>query len=261
MIPAQFDADPTRRSDFRLIPASVGECLRFERMKKSWWSGLFLLAVTVPGWAQKPASWEIFGGYQYTRADFGVIQDTVRALNAPYGRPDATAPHTLTLTGGTLSLQKNFSPRWAGMIDFGGAFGPIDVDLSPVMLSLGYIPHGTTYTSTMEPTVYTLTAGPQFNLKKIGQTQIFARILGGGAQSQLKVDALTRNALNFLAPTYATRVNSPAAIMGIGLQHPVFRQFDLRASADYVITFFGSNRESYIRVSAGVVLRRPGRLW
>jgi hypothetical protein len=230
-------------------------------MKKSCLAGLFLIVFPVLGWAQKPASWEIFGGYQFTRADFGVVQDTVRVLNAPYGRPDVTAPHTLTLKGGTLSIQKNFSPRWAGMIDAGGAYGPIDVNLTAVMSALGYIPHGTTYTSTMEPTVYTITAGPQFNLHKIGQTQIFARVLGGGAESQLKVDALTRNALNFLAPTYQTRVKSPAVIMGVGVQHPVFRQFDLRANADYMVTFFGSNRQTYIRLSAGVVLRRPGRLW
>jgi hypothetical protein len=224
---------------------------------------LWMLAIFAG--AQEHPNWEIYGGYQFVRADFGPIQDAVRVLNAPYGRPNVAADHKLNLTGGILSLQKNFSGRWGGIVEIEAMNGPIDVDTSAVMQSLGYIPHGSSFTSTFLPKLYTVTAGPQFMPWRNHRFQPFFRAMGGVAKSDLKVDATTRNALTFLAPTYSTSSKGAAAIVGGGVEYPlplpVVKNVAFRVGGDYVVTFLPNGRQMYMRATAGLVFRREGRLF
>jgi len=232
-------------------------------MRKTCFVGASLCLLSVLACAQEHPTWEIYGGYQFVRADFGVIQDAARALNAPYGRPNTTVGHRLNLTGANVSLQRNFAGRWGGIIDIGSMNGPIDVDLSAVMQSLGYIPHGSTYISTFQPTLYTATAGPQFTPWRSHKLQPFLRAMGGMAKNNLKVDATTRNALNFLAPTYATTTKGAAVIVGGGAEYPLplIKHVSLRVCGDYIVSFLPNGRQTYLRATGGLVFRRVGRLF
>ena len=211
-------------------------------------------------------TWEIYGGYQFVRADFGPIQDAVRALNTPYGRPNVSADHTLNLTGGILSLQRNFSGRWGAVVEGGVMNGPLGVDTSAVMQSLGYIPHGTTYTSTFLPKLYTVTAGPVFMPWRSHKIQPFFHAMGGMANNTMVVDQTTKNALNFLAPTYSTS-GKGVAIVGGGAEYrlwlPVVKVKSLafRIGGDYLVSFLPNGRQTYLRATAGLVYRRTGRLF
>lgn len=237
---------------------------------------IFALAQEQPSPQPKPPrqypTWEIYGGYQFVRADFGPIQDAVRALNAPYGRPNVPVDHTLNLTGGVLSLQRNFTSRWGGIIEIGSMNGPIGVDTSAVMQSLGYIPHGTTYTSTFLPKLYTGVVGPQFTPWRNHRIQAYFRAMGGLAKDNLVADSTTKNALAFLAPTYSTSEKGAAAIFGGGVEYPLSlplpyvrnhfpKNLAIRAGGDYILTFLPSGRQTYLRATAGLVYRRHGRLF
>jgi hypothetical protein len=216
--------------------------------------------------AQHP-TWEIYGGYQYVRADFGPIQDLVQALNTPYGRPNVSADHTLNLTGGILSLQRNFSGRWGAVVEGGVMNGPLAVDTSAVMQSLGYIPHGGTYTSTFLPKLYTVAGGPVFMPWRNHKIQPFFHAMGGMASNNLVVDQTTRNALTFLAPTYSTSSKGAGAIVGGGADYPLslpmvkVKSLSFRIGGDYIVSFLPNGRQTYLRATAGLVYRRNGRLF
>lgn len=244
------------------------EILRGERMRKTAWVGMAFILFSILACAQQPPkaeypTWEIYGGYQFVRADFGPIQDAVRALNAPYGRPNVSADHRLNLTGGILSLQRNFSSRWAAVAEGGVMNGPLGVDTSAVMQSLGYIPHGGSYTSTFLPKLYTVVGGPQFMPWPHHKIRPFFRAMGGFANNSLVVDGTTKNALNFLAPTYATSGKGAAAIFGGGAERPLplpfVKNLSFRIGGDYIISFLPNGRQTYMRASAGLVWRRYGR--
>ena len=243
-------------------------------MRKTCWVAMGLGLLSVLAGAQQPTqskpqpqhpTWEIYAGYQFVRADFGPIQDAVRALNAPYGRPDVAADHRLNLTGGVVSLQRNFAGRWGGIVEIGSMNGPIHVDTSAVMQSLGYIPHGSTYASMFLPKVYTAVAGPQFMPWRSHKFQPFFRAMGGVAKGNLVVDSTTKNALNFLAPSYQTSGKGAAAILGGGVESPLplpyVKSLSFRAGGDYIVSFLPNGRQTYLRATAGVVYRRSGRLF
>jgi len=212
-------------------------------------------------------TWEIYGGYQYVRADFGPIQDLVQALNTPYGRLNVSADHTLNLTGGILSLQRNFSGRWGAVVEGGVMNGPLGVDTSAVMQSLGYIPHEGTYTSTFLPKLYTVAGGPVFMPWRNHKIQPFFHAMGGMASNDLVVDQTTRNALTFLAPTYSTSSKAAAAIVGGGADYPLslplvkIKSLSFRIGGDYIVSFLPNGRQTYLRATAGLVYRRNGRLF
>jgi hypothetical protein len=228
-------------------------------MRKTWIVLAALLLSTAFASAQARPSWEVYGGYQYTYSDYGVIQDTANAMGNVLGQ-SVSADHNLTMTGANVTLQKNIGNRWAAALDFGGMSGTKEVDLSQFFQALGYIPNGSTQTSTFTPTVYTIMGGPQYNLWKYRQLQVFVRAMGGASRSVLTMDDTTRKALTFLAPKYRTTVTDPAAMAGAGVQYPVFRHIFIRASADYIHPF-SSGTQNYLRISAGIGLDRIGRLF
>ena len=209
--------------------------------------------------AQDRPKWEVFGGYQYTYSDYGVIQDVGNAIANAYSQT-TTVDHTFTMTGGDGSIQKNIGKRWAAILDVGGMSGTKDADLSQYFQLLGYISNGTTQLSNFRSTVYTITGGPQLNLFKVRGLQVFVRGTGGAARSVLAMDDTTRKALTFLAPKYRTTTTDPAVMAGAGVQYPVIRHFFIRASADYIHPF-SSSSQNYLRISAGIGLERLGRLF
>jgi Outer membrane protein beta-barrel domain len=226
-------------------------------MRKTW---IFLAALFLPcvfASAQERPSLEVFGGYQYTYSDYGVIQDTANAMGNVLGQP-VSVDHNLTMTGGNVTLQKNIRKRWAAVLDIGGMSGTKTVDLSQYFQLLGYIPNGDTQVSTFTPTVYTIMGGPQYDLWKFRQLQVFVRGMGGASRSVLSMDATTRQALTFLAPKYRTTTTDPTVMGGAGVQYPVFRHIFVRASADYIHPFSTSS-QNYLRISAGVGIGRLGK--
>jgi hypothetical protein len=226
-------------------------------MRKTWivLAALFLPCVFAS--AQERPSLEVFGGYQYTYSDYGVIQDTANAMGNVLGQ-SISVDHNLTMTGVNVTLQKNIGKRWAAVLDIGGMQGTKNVDLSPYFQLLGYIPNGDTQVSTFTPAVYTIVGGPQYNLWKYRQLQVFVRAMGGASRSVLSMDATTRQALTFLAPKFRTTTTDPTAMAGVGVQYPVFRHIFIRASADYIHPFSTSS-QNYLRISAGVGISRIGK--
>jgi hypothetical protein len=231
----------------------------FESMKKTCVAAVVLLLLSTFSIAQDRPKWEIFGGYQYTYSDYGPIQDVATSIASNYGN-SISVDHTLTMTGGNFSFQKNIGNRWAAVLDVGGMSGSKDADLSQYFQLLGYITNGTTQLSTFRPTVYGITVGPQFNLFKFHGAQLFVRGMGGASRSKLGMDDTTRKALNFLVPKFQTTTTDPAVMAGAGVQYLVYHHVFVRASADYIHPFSNSS-QNYLRVSAGIGLERLGRLF
>lgn len=228
-------------------------------MKKTCVAAVAFLLLSTLALAQNRPKWEIFGGYQYTYSDYGVIQDVGTAIASNYGQ-SVSVDHTLTMTGGNVSIQKNIGHRWAAVLDVGGMSGTKDADLSQYFQLLGYITNGTTQLSTFRPTVYGLTVGPQFNLFKFHQAQFFVRGMGGASRSKLGMDDTTRKALNFLVPKFQTTTTDSAVMAGAGVQYPVYHHFFVRGSADYIHPFSTSS-QNYLRISVGIGIERLGRLF
>jgi hypothetical protein len=66
--------------------------------------------------------------------------------------------------------------------------------------------------------------------------------------------------LTFLVPKYKTTVTDPAVMGGAGVESVVWRHIFVRASADYIHPF-SSSTQNYLRISAGVGIERPARLF
>jgi hypothetical protein len=228
-------------------------------MKKTRVAVVVLLLFSSFAFAQDRPKWEIFGGYQYTYSDVGIIQDLGTSIANVYHQ-SVSLDHTFTMTGGNFSIQKNAGKRWAAVLDIGGMSGTKDGDLSQYFQLLGYIPPGTTQLSTFRSTVYTITGGPQFNLLKIHGAQVFVRGMGGAGRSVLGMDDTTRKALNFLVPKFKTTTTDPAVIAGAGVQYRVYHNIFVRGTADYVHPF-SSSSQNYFRITGGIGLERLGRLF
>lgn len=228
-------------------------------MKTTWIVLAALSLCSVLASAQDRASWEIFGGYQYAYSDYGVLQDTGNAMANVYGQ-SVNVDHNFTMTGGNFTAQKNIGERWAAVLDIGGMTTTKEVDLSQIFQLLGYIPSGSTQTSTFTPRVYHLVVGPQYNLWKFHGAQIFVRGMGGAARSALSMDDTTRKALTFLAPRYKTTTTDPAVLGGVGVQYTVYHHIFIRASGDYIHPF-STSTQNYLRISAGIGIDKIGKLF
>ena len=228
-------------------------------MKKTWIVLAALFLSSILACAQDRPSWEVFVGYQYTYANTHVMEDTGNAMDSAYGNT-LTVDHNLTMTGANLSFQRNVGKRWAAVLDLGGMRANKDVDISQIFQLLGYIPGGSSQTSTFTQTFYHVMVGPQYDLLKIHRAQIFVRAMGGGARTILTMDDTTRKALTFLAPKYKTTTTDPAVMVGAGVEYPVFRHFFIRASGDYIRPF-STSTQNYLRVSAGIGINKLGKPW
>ena len=228
-------------------------------MKKIWIVLAALFLSSILACAQDRPSWEIFVGYQYTYANTHLMEDTGNAMASAYGN-SLTLDHNLTMTGANLSFQRNVGKRWAAVLDLGGMRANKDVDISQIFQLLGYIPGGSSQTSTFTQTFYHVMVGPQYDLLKIHRAQIFVRAMGGGARTILTMDDTTRKALTFLAPKYKTTTTDPAVIAGAGVQYRVYHNIFVRGTADYVHPF-SSSSQNYFRITGGIGLERLGRLF
>lgn len=228
-------------------------------MRKTWivLAALFLFPVLAR--AQDRAAWQIFGGYQYTYSDYGPIQDAATAMGNVY-MIAVPADHTFTMTGGNFTIQKNIGKRWSGAMDIGVMRGTKIVDLTQIFQLLGYISSGGSQTSTFNPSVYTLMFGPQYDIWNYRRVHVFLQGMGGASRSVLSMDTTTRQALNFLVPKYKTTVTDPAVMVGAGVESVVWRHIFVRASADYIHPF-STSTQNYLRISAGVGIERPSRLF
>jgi len=241
------------------LPALKGNSFfSFSSMKKTC-VAVVLLLLSVSALAQDRPKWEIFGGYQYTYSDYGPIQDVGTSIANIYNQ-SVSLDHTLTMTGGVFSIQKNVGKRWAAVLDIGGMSGTKDADLSQYFQLLGYVPPGTTQLSTFHSTVYSITGGPQFNLLQIHGAQIFVRGLGGASRSALGMDDNTRKALNFLVPKFKTTITDPAVLAGVGVQYRVYHHIFVRGTGDYIHPFSNST-QNYFRITGGIGLERLGNLF
>jgi hypothetical protein len=228
-------------------------------MRKTWivLAAFFLFPALVR--AQDRAAWQIFGGYQYTYSDYGPIQDAATAMGNVYSLA-VPADHTFTMTGGNFTIQKNIGKRWSGAMDIGVMRGTKMVDLSQIFQLLGYISSSGTQNATFNPSFYTLTFGPQYDVWNYRRVHVFVRGMGGASRSVLSMDDTTRKALNFLAPKFKTTTTDPAVMAGAGVEAVVYRHIFVRASGDYIHPF-SSGTQNYFRISAGVGIERVGRLF
>lgn len=228
-------------------------------MRKTWivLAALFLSPVFAR--AQDRASWQIFGGYQYTYSNYGPIQDAATAMGNVYTIA-IPVDHTLTMTGGNFTIQKNIGKRWSGAMDIGVMRGTKIVDLTQIFQLLGYISSGGSQTSTFNPSVYTIMFGPQYDVWNYRRVHVFVQGMGGASRSVLSMDTTTRQALTFLVPNYKTTVTDPAVMAGAGVESVVYHHIFVRASADYIHPF-STSTQNYLRISAGVGIERPARLF
>jgi opacity protein-like surface antigen len=219
---------------------------------------LFLLSVSL--FSQEGSSWELYGGYQFNRADVGRLQTFADALTNPFGFPRVDVNRNVNMRGVNFSLHRNSAGRLGAVIDISTSSGSQNIDLSRVMQALGYVPPGTSAISTFKPTLSTYSAGPQFNFHRGEKVQPFARIMAGVAYGSLQPDDNANKALGFLAPSFVTSARSVALLGGVGADYTLTTHFAIRVAADYQRTYLYGEHQNSVRISAGIVIRKYGKL-
>jgi opacity protein-like surface antigen len=198
--------------------------------------------------------WELYGGYQYTRAETGQVQDAVNLItdsNVP-PLPRVDVGRHQNLNGWNVSLQENPASWWGGIIDFSGTYASKDVNLTQAAIAAGLIPPGSTATARIKPSLYTFAGGPQFTFRR-KSIQPFVRIMVGCALARAPADLLVNKAVVLNSPEES---NAAVALIGGGGADYVWKDYlSFRAAADYVRTYLFSETQNNFRISVGVNFR------
>jgi hypothetical protein len=202
--------------------------------------------------AQSTPWWELFGGYQYTRADTGQAQDALNLITDGNGLPHVEVGRHQNLNGWNVSLQENKTNWWGGIIDFSGTYATKDVDVTQIARAAGLIPPDSTATARIKPSAYTFAGGPQFTYRS-KKIQPFGRIMFGGAYARARASLLVDKAVVFTSPE---ETDTAFVLIGGGGADYVWKDYlSIRAVADYVRTYLFNETQNNIRISAGVNFR------
>jgi opacity protein-like surface antigen len=213
---------------------------------------VFALLSTVAVAQNTTPSWELYGGYQFTRIDTGAVQDAVNLITTTEAVAPIDVGRRLNMNGWNVSLAENKASWWGGVIDFSGSYKSKNIDLTQDAIGAGLIPQGDTATARLKPSVYTFTGGPQFAYRK-KQIQPFVRMMFGAAYTRVTGDLLVNKGIIFVAPT---QTDTAFALIGGGGVDYVWKDYvAFRAAGDYVRTQFFSETQNNFRISAGVVFR------
>ena len=213
---------------------------------------LSLLSVLAVAQNTNTPWWELYGGYQYTRADTGQVQDALNLITDGNGLPRVDFGRHQNMNGWNVSLQENSASWWGGVLDFSGTYATKDVDLTQIAIQAGLIPPGSTATARLKPSAYTFAGGPQFTYRR-KKIQPFVRIMFGGARARARADLLVNKAVVFISPEES---DTAFALIGGGGADYIWKDhLSFRAAADYVRTYLFSETQSNIRISVGVNFR------
>jgi len=206
--------------------------------------------------AQSGSWWEVYGAYQFGRADFANgPQNLANSITVPAGLPSVNAGPTLNTNGFDVSVQENSSSWWGGIGDFSGQYGRRNIDASYLAQSLGLVPPGTQVIAHFHPSAYTLTYGPQFTHRGWGNLEGFARAMAGGAWSHLSPDVFSRKALLLAAPRFDPNDSSFALIAGAGFDYPWKHRLVFRVAEDYIRKFLYHDGQNSFRLTVGIAWR------
>lgn len=224
------------------------------------------------------SNWESFIGYSGALLDANLLQqDADAAAAASGGTPTFSS---LWTNGARASLQENKTAWFAGIIE-----------LSAGIAQWSYTTPGTNATTSFHPAVGTLLAGPQFTYRARRALQPFVRVEMGGARANLRPYAATKNAI-YSAPSSALAKQGPEArssalsegkgkiwspdpttdttssdphlrtnqwslalSAGAGADYELTQHIALRATADYLQTWFFNQDQANLQMSAGVDFR------
>jgi hypothetical protein len=205
--------------------------------------------------AQNTPWFEVYGGYQFTHADVGRVQDLADSLTVPAGVPRINVGRNVNMNGFDVSLQENSASWWGGIVDISGSYGTKNIDFSQTAQALGLVPPATSVIAKFQPTFYTATGGPQFTYRKSAHIQPFARIMFGISRSDLQPDSFTGAALATFVPTFKTKDNAFALIGGGGVDYVWKDYVGFRLTGDYIRTYLFNETQNNFRISAGVDFR------
>lgn len=186
-------------------------------------TGLCLILLSVTAMAQDAPRAEVFGGYQFVRANSGV---------------QVSGIDNFALNGWDASLSGYFN-RYIGITgDFAGTYGTPKVLVTPVS-DIGVNTH-----------LYTFMFGPVVRAANNSPFQPFAHVLFGGAHVSGSVKVPD---LGFSISDSDTGF---AWAAGGGLDFKVLPLIGIRlAQVDFLQTHIGGNNQNNFRYSGGVVLR------
>src|SRR5947209_1032544 len=135
---------------------------------------LSLIFLVTGAVAQDNPQWEIFGGFQYTRFNTAVAQNSLNFATQLLGIPPVSLGSHLNLNGWNASLQEDKNSWFGGVVDFSGSY----ITKNFVILQVP----GVTDTLRNRIRFYTFMAGPQVTMRRSRRLQPFARALFGGAR-------------------------------------------------------------------------------
>ncbi|MBZ5654969.1 MAG: outer membrane beta-barrel protein [Acidobacteriia bacterium] len=211
-----------------------------------------LIFLSAAALAQSTPWWELYGGYQYTRADTSAAQDEVNLITDSNGLPHVDIGRHQNMNGWNVSLQENKASWWGGVVDFSGSYKSKDVDLTQIALAAGLIQPGQTATARLKPSVYTFAGGPQFAYRR-KRIQPFARMMFGVAHARARADLLVNKAIVLTSPE---QTDTAFALIGGGGADYVWKDsLAFRVVGDYVRTYLFSETQSNFRISVGVNFR------
>jgi hypothetical protein len=190
--------------------------------------------------AQSVEYWELYGGYEATRADISEVQ---KALP-----PGIAAGNGLWMNGGSVAVAEYKGPWFAGVIDLTAAKGS---------KAIRYPTDSTTplFSASADPALYTLTGGPQFRIPYHTRTQPIGRVLLGAARVNLSLDPGLEDAFKTATPPIRSTQSSFAIQTGGGLDYRLTPHFALRATAEYLGTWFYKHQQSNLLISSGATFR------
>jgi opacity protein-like surface antigen len=222
-------------------------------MKKVFFLMIVVLATSLLSYGQDYPSWELFGGFQYLRLDVHDVQNDLNLLSLISGQPPLNFGNHLSAYGWNVSVQNN-PTSWFGLVlDSSGVYGKKDINLDSL---LGF-PPSTTVTVRVKPSLYTVTFGPQFTVRKSHRVQPFGRVLLGVAYERSSGNSYI-NGVPVLASDLTQREKSFNFTAGGGFDYHFRDHLAFRTSADYVRTNFSSLTQNNLRVSVGLTYRLSG---
>lgn len=228
-------------------------------MLKKWYLSAFVLLTCLNAVAQNTPiytpEWELQAGYQFAHNDIGAAQNFADAITVPLGLPSISVGRTMTSNGGEFSFQQNVASWWGGIVDFSGTMANKKVDVSEAAVAAGLVPLGTRVVAGFKPTVYTVTAGPQFAYRKHQRIEPFARLLFGVAHGDLSPDDATAPVLKALAPSFKTTETNFAMMAGVGVDYVLRKYVALRGAWDFQRTYLFDEHQANFRFTAGVNFR------
>ena len=202
--------------------------------------------------------WEAAVSVNWTRADFPVLSDSLKAINGTSSGFSAVSPNLLVVSsqpstnslvnmlGTDFALQQNFR-SWLGFqFEGSGAFGTRNVK------------SGNTTEYTFQPKYLAFTYGPVVTLRTTHRTNLWVRGQVGIAREDACPGANLKAAVRAVDSKYRFADTNVAVQAGAGIDRTINSRVSLRLAVDDIHTTLFDSTQDQLRATLGLAWRWGG---